>query len=144
MHQIIQFQAEDGRIFPTGELCRDHERMVIMVRLVMEPLGSKTGDHYGWIQHSRANYQAAQRGIVALLLPTFEGFDWFKKEWGDKLDAIQPRGGLGRIVDECAPELLRNAWYRLGCIDDQFREHQQWYHAINGPDAHQKCLEDRS
>jgi hypothetical protein len=143
MQSITQYKANDGTVFNTEKQALGHEHMLERIELAMRPLGNtppKVVDGKGWVQHTEVNYRKAHRAIMKLASPMFRNFEQFK---GCNLDDINPMGIAGRIVcDSDSP--LWKPFARLSCVDKKFREHQQPYYAINGPDRDHVCVEDRS
>jgi hypothetical protein len=140
------FVANDGTRFDTIAAASNHEVLLIAIKEAMEPLGSKpqkVKDGKGWVQHKRTNVLAAKRAILKLCLPVFKGFDELYKAAKDNPDSIRPMSFAGRVLDD-SDSPLNVPWNRFCCIDTQWREHQQPYFAINGPDDDHVCVKDRS
>jgi hypothetical protein len=139
----IVYRTADGRQFDSEQEAADHEAFVAKIPLATASLGPRpeaVEDGKGWVQHSEAAYRAAHRATIQLARPLFKGFKNLENASDDE---IHPLGYAGRVVDDSGSPLWSTAWFRLSCIDSQFREHQQPYFAIHGPDKGQVCVEDR-
>ena len=144
MKAITRYQAVDGTEFPTEHQCREYEQLRLLVAGVMSYLGTipdEVKDGKGWLQHDPETVVRCRVGIIRLCrsMPQFDSFPVFRHEPAAE---IHPNSSAGRILDDTGGP-LSEAWYRFRCIDDQGREHQQPYFAINGPDDNHECIEDR-
>lgn len=144
MKAVTKFEANDGRIFSREQDAVKHDLMLANVATVMQPLGSsEKADSAGWIQHAPLVVANVKRGLVQLMRPIFAtSYLGITKAIDSDPDSIHPRSVVGRILDDMDSP-INDGWRRLGCIDDQGREHNQPYFAINGPHADMVCREDR-
>lgn len=141
----IIYTAHDGARFDTKSEAIAHEHLIADVQEAMKPLGEvpqAVKDGKGWVQHSETSYRTAHRALCRLSAPLVKGFGHVYAACMNAPDAVHPFGIMGRIMDDTGGPLAR-AWSRLGCIDRQFREHQQPYYATHGPCNGQVCVEDR-
>jgi hypothetical protein len=84
----------------------------------------------------------AQEKLVAAIIATQLGT---RRPRGDKEYVLHPRGTRERLRHYLADRSYRNdsdafhpyihLWVRLQCMDDQDREWEQPYYALNNPDA---------
>ena len=141
MKQVTRFRSEDGCEFILESTCLEHEVLCNKVKLAMLPLGdcpAAVEDGKGWLHHDPAIVIHCRKAIMQLcciqgmakLHPVFENED------------AHPMSVVGRILDDVGGPISK-AWTRFQRIDDQGREHQQPYYAINGPDKKHVCVEDR-
>lgn len=140
MKKIDKFKACDGREFDDAELCEEHERMIERVTAIMATLPPTPENiNEGWIQHDKAKVLAVKRALLKLAKPLFKGYPKIEAQIAENPDAIHPMSFVGRLFDDCDTP-INDGWRRLCCIDDKFREHNQPYFAINGPDKNHKQL----
>jgi len=138
MQIVERYQAEDGTFFEDAALCVKHENLCRVVDLTMAPLGERLANAPGWIQHAPEVVVQCRMDIMELcreqglakMFPVFLNQD------------AHPMSAVGRILDDIGGP-LRRAWGRFATIDEQGREHNQPYYAINGPAAEHVCIEDR-
>lgn len=147
MKSLTVYIVNDGLQFDTECQALAHDAMIEKVKQAMLPLGKtprKVEDGKGWVQHSKESYRTVHHDLIKLAIPLFKGCDnAFVAAAKNNPDSIHPLGVAGRIISECDSP-IDDGWRRLGCIDSQYREHQQPYFAINGPDKDHVCVEDRS
>ena len=140
MKTIIKYKASDGTEFDSSKLCVKHEKLINKVKAIMSRIAPIPKNIYdGWIQHKEEDVIAVKVSLLKLALPMFDGFPELVKAIKVKPETVHPMSIVGRILsDSMSP--IYDGWHRLCCIDDKFREHNQPYFAINGPDKNHKCL----
>lgn len=134
MKEVTCFIADDGTLFEERSGCLDYEALCfqlegLRVRYLRDrPTSFEEGQ---CIQQESESVLAYQREVIRLalqygVLPT----DNANVEFG--LIANRPVGLslIGRYLDEGGNRALNKAWWRLMCMDRQFREYEQPYHAI--------------
>jgi len=143
MKTITKYQANDGSEWNSKAEAIERESLIARVAAVMAPLGEvpeavKQGS--GWVQHDIETVLTARDGIMDLCrsMGMFEGCKWRHDLGRD----CHPLGIVGRILSEDNGP-IGDAWGRFGTIDEQGREHQQPYYAINGPLPEHICIKDR-
>ncbi len=132
---ITRYAASDGTVFQTASAADQHDSITARVEMAMLPLGVRPQaleDNKGYFQHSALNVRRVQFALFEIARPRVE--DWIARQIDnghtEEDCAIHLKNSYGRIADGCAP--LDRAFTRLLCIDDQNREWQQPYFAING------------
>ncbi len=148
MQTITKYKTKDGREFNNETEAKAHEFLLTKIENAVFPLGKSLEypkSSKGWIQHSRANVEKVHRGLLILAKPLFYGKSYpvLTKAYDDNPLSIHPMSTLGRILSNSNSPIY-TAWQRLMCIDKEYREHNQPYFAINGPDKEMVCVEDRS
>jgi hypothetical protein len=144
---IIVHLAKDGTRFDSEADALAHESLLEKIAVALAPLGSTPGDvadGNGWVQHSRDSFVAAKTALCALVAPAIED-GWPRAAAICRAAPIEvhPMGIVGRILSESRSP-LGDAWNRFTRIDDKFREHQQPFYALHGPESRHVCVEDRS
>ncbi len=148
MKEIIRYQTDDGSIFDNCEETRRYEDECFCLKQIEHNyLGGVLPTSKGWVQHTKENYESA-------LLKTWKLFlkNHVDKNSNDSLYnalignplSVHPRGVMGRIVNDMDHKAFNHMVYRLSCFDESYREHNQPYFAVNGPNRDHKCIFDRS
>lgn len=146
MQAITQYKTNDGAIFDSAAAAKKHEKLVELVNKAVEPLGKPLAsaiNYKGWIQHDKKNVDKVKLTLLELARPLFNDWPKILETLDTNPLSIHPGSIVGRILDD-ADYPINNGWRRLWCIDSEYREHNQPYFAINGPDKGMKCVEDRS
>lgn len=137
MKPVLKFQSDDGREFATRELCEQHENLVKQIAILEElhlhgPQHKNI--HNGWVQHDTKDVTAFKVAILKLAEPILGGPI-------REPEKVHPHSSVGRMIDDSG-SILYAPWVRLMSIDEQGREHNQPYFAINGPDSSHACVAD--
>ncbi len=146
MKTITKYQTKDGREFNDDKSAKAHEFLCTKVANAIHPLGTipeKVSNGDGWIQHSRASVENTKLALLLLAKPLFKGWENLQKAYNNDPLSIHPHSFMGRLLSDCDTPIY-SGWNRLMCIDDKYREHQQPYFALNGPDKGHVCIVDRS
>lgn len=142
---IVRYQARDGSVWNSEAAADRRDRLNFEVAQVMAgltPRPKALEDNKGYLQHSAASVLNVSRLLMSLAAP-FLGADWMQRQRAKHSEdeiALGIRGCFGRICDGDDSEPLQRAYSRMLCIDDQNREWQQPYFAIN-PDAKRVMVE---
>ena len=141
METITRFKADDGAVFDTAEKCIEHENLTKFIQGIMLDLGKRNNSSAGWVQHDPATVIRCRVAIIELCREMGMGkaYPVFNHEPASE---IHPMSAVGRILDDTGGP-TNAAWRRFSSIDEQGREHNQPYFAINGPDEDHACVEDR-
>lgn len=130
MTTIIRFQTRDLREFDEAAPARAHEKLLdaidaLTLRLPPLPVddGKSFANGTGFLQHAPHRVREVKEGIIAL--------------WGGDADIQREAVHLppfssalcGLLSDSNSP--LYPLWWRLGCIDRQWREWGQPYFALH-------------
>lgn len=127
--QIIKYRADDGSEWKTIAEAVTRDVLCGEIGAVMEPLGDRVRiDSNQYVQHDPATVIKCRVGILALAAREFPSFDIFSHKPPEE---VHPRSIASRILDDLGGPLCR-AWNRFSCIDEQGREYEQPYYAING------------
>lgn len=134
MEQITKFRAVDGSEFDKESDCVSYEALIVEVETIMRKLdpipemdGCNFSNGYGFVQQTRAAFLIVKLELL-LIAKRYTEFHWIQQTVDD--DTVH-LSYAGRIIDECCPRPVNRAWYRLMCIDKQFREWGQPYYANN-------------
>lgn len=128
MKTITMYESDDGGLFRDLGACLKRDAEVAICRAVLSPLGDVRLEHNEYVQHDPAVVVAVRAAFVrAAPLKTANGY-------AEALRAIESGATLatsliGRLLDA---QPWDRAWGRLCCIDEQGREWNQPYFAING------------
>lgn len=76
-----------------------------------------------YIQLVKEDVEEAQKNFITLVDEVL-GTNYSGEE-------IHRRGIIGRVIDDSGNKDLYQTWYRFMCIDDNYKEWQQPYYAIN-------------
>ena len=134
---ITMYEAHDGTRFNTSEAATQHEQLISVVGDAMatlpDPPDQFGNDTLGYWQQNPTLVMEARVRLVQLAAAIGVGHNWFREhlEKGGKPEELHPLGYAGRIMSECGPAPLKRAWSRLSRIDDQGREWEQPFFAIN-------------
>ena len=141
MKAIIKYQANDGSEWESEDKALEREDLLIMIEDITKACLKPTPRDGNWVgyvqQHPAAvlDYKhtlmriAKQEGVYGKCA----GCECI---WDADPKGIRHSGGIAnRYIDDGGSEPLRRAWQRLSCMDENYREYNQPYYAIN-PD---KC-----
>ncbi len=122
MKEITKYQSNDGIEFSTVEECREHENLCDEIEAVMSVL--PTGDTEvvngcDYIQHNISDFMSVREQILKIAHRYTDNF-WIHKSI--EKDNVHP-GHAKKIIDECCPVPIRNAWYRIYCTDKNLKEY---------------------
>lgn len=126
------FVADDNTEFTSEQDALNHNALLAKIKAIEFLLGGpqhqKVQDNKGYYQHSLDNIKSAWSHVIDLSRPYFKSYE---KLMSAKPEEIHPMGFGGRIIDECSNKPLNKLWWRFSCIDQQGREWQQPYFALN-------------
>jgi hypothetical protein len=141
---ITKYRANDGTEFNSAERADQHDGIIVAVDRAMShltPRPKALEENKGYVQHTRLAVLRASTELFALARHRL-GEEWVARQKSLGHDeeeiAMHVKGIYGRIADGCAP--LDRAYTRLLCIDEQNREWQQPYYAIN-PSAERRMVQ---
>lgn len=142
--EITKYQADDGREFKTKEDCLAHELLCDKVAGIVSNLpdkpendGCSFANGGGYLQHEKHALVSAKKALLSLA-NEISPHKWFVQSIEDD---TAHSSWAGRIIDDSeklAP--INKAWYRIMCVDEQFREWGQPYFANNPNKAKQVRL----
>lgn len=131
MEQIIKWRARDGVEFSSIDECATYEVLCDNVEKALADLPSEPLAHGTCRAINSDIVIKFQREIVRLFRIAVPYLADDKHTlWA--FTATRPAGQtlIGRYIDDVAPAPIRRAWFRVMCIDQQFREWSQPYYAI--------------
>lgn len=139
MKAITTYEANDGSQHDSREKAIGRDLLIANIRALMMPLGERPDDTdfsngNGFIQHTEAIIQRVKGDLLYLAKPYLG--DLIKQEWIDRPQEVHPMSFVGRLFDEVDGP-LRKAWFRLMCVDGDWREWGQPYYAINPTEGKQ-------
>lgn len=145
MKEIIKYQADDGTIFPTKELCIKHEYICKILDVYMSKLPALPTDDdcsfangQGYIQHNLDDVREVQNLIVK-----------FAGDYAEHtaIDNVIKNGVTDSnihtvtfVINNYTPTPFMGVWTRFMCIDKSGREWGQPYFALNPDKAIAKRL----
>lgn len=140
MKAITKFVANDGSEHLTESAARERELLCAEVAEIVGlllPRPEASGCDFengrmGYIQQDPATVSRVRLSLLKLA-QRFSDFRWLQEaiDGGDKVHPSYP----GRIIDECCPRPVSQAWYRFMCIDNDAREWGQPYYRDHPKDA---------
>lgn len=133
MRTIIKYQADDGTEWAEAEAAHQRDRLIADVREatagILKPR-PETGSFRGYIKQDPARvlqYKAALLRLAQREIP-----DYVMNEHVADPSSVSNNSILVRILDEGGTTRpIAQAWWRLQTIDDEGREWEQPYYAIN-------------
>lgn len=129
MKQISKFKAIDGKLFDTEAECKKYEGYLTLIEnahaAIQSALDSSCdfANGGGFVQHNPLDL-ANFKSLVAQAI---------RSQLGDKHAQMfidNPRGFIGRIIDDGDDKYLKGFIYRIWSIDNQNREWGQPFYAI--------------
>lgn len=144
METITKYKAFDGAEFLDADECLKHELLSKRVIDIINQLGELPNlpgcgfqNGGGYLQHDKNTFMKV-RNELCEIANEISPHKWFKETIEKGLDAHP--SWAGRIIGEISNKALRNAWHRIECTDDQFREYGQPYFVRNPDDVKQVKL----
>lgn len=138
MKAITKFVANDGREFNTESEAVAHESCLARVQAAMADWPADpddgTGCCYfanggGYIQLSESLVIGARNRLLDIIAETID-HKWVAQS---RSDPSVDYSWVGRLLDDYG-HCARSAWYRIGCVDSQWRWWGQPYYR-NNPSA---------
>lgn len=130
MKSVVRFQAADGTEFGDESACAAYETLCTRVERIMARLPKVEVSGEDFVQLDGPTVIGVQHDLVLL----YEGLrtDMADEHTEFARNAAVPVGMslIGRYIDDGGPTPLRRAWGRIQRIDNQFREYEQPYYAI--------------
>lgn len=142
METITKYKAFDGVEFTDKSACMQHEENCAIAEKIMSgidlaPSGCDFANGAGYIQHESGKLLQVRNEFLEFC-KRYTTHKWLQETIDKGWDAHSSYAG--RILDECAPRSINKHWYRLSCVDSQFREWGQPYYASNPQEAQQVRL----
>lgn len=134
--QATRWVAEDGSEHQTQEEAERRDRLAKELHLLdqlLRPRPSDPGCNFanggGYVQQDPVRAMHYRDGLLALASDHGAGAVILKYK---KLAPYEVGFSMaGRIIDDCCPKVLVEAWSRLICLDSKYREWGQGYFALN-------------
>lgn len=143
MKAITKYLAEDGSEHATEDKAKERELLCAEVAEIMaslQPIPKLTGCGFenggGYIQHYPSKIDPARRAILKAA-QRYTDHKWLQQTI-DKPGEVHP-SYAGRIIGECCPAPLYQAWHRFECMDKSLREWGQPYYAAHPEQATQRA-----
>lgn len=133
MRAITKYQADDGKVFDSEQAAIKHDAKILSVKCaykLLKPTPKNDGCDFanggGYVQQDPIKVQEFKRQIMLM------GAEHHSKmeEWAKNPMEVHPQSIVGRILSDC-DSTLYEAWYRVMCMDDKFREWGQPYYAMH-------------
>lgn len=140
METITKYLANDGEEFKDRQSCVAHESMLMILGAAMDSLKTRpkssefhNGD-LGYIQQDKEGVDGASRVVLALCCNYYSSI---KQDIKDNA-FLSRDSSICRFIDDSCPDTLANAWRRLGCIDDNYREWGQVFYRNHPTECNQE------
>lgn len=142
MEQITKYRADDGTEFHEKEKCVEYESLcdeilILMSRLPDIPDSCDFQNGNGHILHDEVIFMEVRKTILEIS-QRFCDHKWLQEsiDGGLKIDP----SWAGRMISECCPKPIYQAWHRISCTTNDFREFGQPYFRTNPNEAKGECL----
>jgi hypothetical protein len=142
MKQIIKWQADDGREFQEETECKAYESLCGEVASIMATFpahpkndGCRFANGHGFIQLSEVVVKEVRNKLLDLISGEIN-HRWVE----ESRDMSVHPSYVARLVGETGLRPLYNAWNRITCVDDQWREWGQPYYASHPDQGDQLML----
>jgi len=130
MKQITKFEAADGAEFDDEQKCLAYEQLCVRVERIMARLPKVTISGEDFVQLDGPTVLGVQCDLVLLYEGAHPGMVDRHTEYARNADRPVGMSLIGRYIDDSAERPIRAAWGRIQCIDNQFRQYEQPYYAI--------------
>lgn len=123
--------ADDGSRFESRERCEAYEHVAQQVWGIMaHHMNAKPTKESQYTQQAASAVISAQRALVLLWISVAKPNPIDKHiEHARDTNQLAALGAMGRYLDDGEWHPIRRAWFRLACIDRQWREWTQPYYA---------------
>lgn len=146
MRIVTHYQANDGTLWDVAEQAEKRDALVARIErakalLTPRPSDVRFENGHGYVQQDPARVRLCKIDLLTIA-SELSSYDVFRSN----PDLVNPRGSIaGRIIDDMDHPVLYNAWYRLMCMDDEYREWGQPYYATHPEQAksHEVPADDR-
>ena len=142
MKTIQKYEANDGSVWDTETECLAHESLCERIRNVMKafpPLPKNDGCSFanggGYIQLSEPIVTKVREQLLDLIGEKVT-HKWVQESRGGK----KHPSWVHRLLSDCEITPLSKAWYRICCVDDQWREWGQPYYAAHPTEGEQRQI----
>lgn len=128
MKAIQKYQAFDGVELADADKCLDYEALCLEIHALMTPWADVTIAGAEFVQQDKYVIIPIQRAMVDI----FERLHWkdHHTEWARNADIPAGMSLIGRYVDDSGFNPERRVWGRIQRLDQNFREYEQPYYAI--------------
>lgn len=123
---ITKYRAGDGSEWDTADDAEKRDRLNSEVASIEAMLGAGINSPDRRRQHNASVLSGAKQMTVLLCRREFPDQSVFQHEPSE----IHPMSFAGRFLDDNGGP-LRRVWWRFQCIDEEGREYEQPYYAIN-------------
>jgi len=142
MKELIKYVSDDNTEFSCKTDCVEYEKLCERIKQVMSVLRQKPDDCNflnggGYIQHTPADVVLVKQGLGLIAAEVFN-LSWLKKDASNNPEQVNPYSIVYRYISDSRNNCLNSAWFRLMCIDNQYREWGQIYFAQNPTQGTQK------
>lgn len=136
MKTVTKYQADDGTEFSSEAKALAHEALCTEIAGIVSALpelpkddGSRFVSGHGYIQHDPAVFWTVRENLLKIA-KRFTDLQWIDQAIEDRV-GVHPSWPT-RAINECCPEPLSEAWYRIYCTDAvTLREYGQPFYASN-------------
>ena len=142
MQIITKYKANDGREFTDDKKCVIHELNCecaerIMSELPSTPNSCEFKNGSGYVQHDSQELLNTRNAFLGFVM-RYSDHKWIRESIEKGFDADP--SWAGKIISECAPNIIYKHWARFMCIDKKFREWGQPYYSAHPDEAKQNKL----
>ncbi len=136
MKPVTRLQANDGTEWATEREATIRDALLDEIKQATSLLLTPVGNRRGYVQQDPARVLAFKVRLIEIgHKHGILGTDVLAEA-----SRVHPHSIVGRYIDDSGCRPIGDAWTRLMCIDEQGREWEQPYYALNpgkGPDV---CL----
>ncbi len=131
MKEVLKYESKDGNFFDSSEDCKNYEGLIskvaeIMGRLKPRPDNCSFSNGEGSVEQGKTLTRECMNDILELCR------GYIKDETLNSCLActdLNPRGNIGRLINENCPPSIASAWYRFMSINSEGFEKGQPYFA---------------
>lgn len=132
MRKIVKFVAVDNTEFTSKKECIKYEDLIERINLIMsalKPIPTDIDFRNGgsFVQQNKIYFDKVRANLLTEI-GNYIDHPWIKQTIAD--DKIDP-SWVGRLVGDYGIKPLVSAWYRISCIDKEYREWGQVYFRNN-------------
>lgn len=132
MEVITKYKAVDGHEFRTEHECIAYEALIISTLAIMDQLPKKPKDDgcrfsngHGYLQHDKETFDKVKKELLHLFATKVD-HKWIQQSIDG--ENIHP-SWVARIIGDYNLNPFHEAWYRIQCVDRNYREWGQPYFA---------------
>jgi hypothetical protein len=134
---VTMFRSDDGVLWETDAQAVDRNTIIAACADAIGRLKPRPESFEGYVQQDPVTVLAAK----ATILKIADRDGHLSKHWDIADPAkVASRGIIWRVIDEMSDSPIAKAWWRFTCMDDECREWEQPYFAINPGTGEDRCI----